>query len=335
MTVEVNADRPEDLNFFAAEYQHHYTDESPSGLPSVVLRYHRLSDLPDGYTFHQHKLLACWGGTAITALLFLTIVFRQDWREVWYLLRRLLIWILPLALLYYLTGIMANAARFVGLMHFTNHEAINPAPVILDRLVSLNVFLTVLPLSILTFGSPAAWLATSINFTRSLFALAMAATQSQRMGGFLGRVRDWVARGREEFCIWLEQPRLLILAFCVSLLSIFVISLAIWLVATGLGFPVSLYQVIGITDITHLLILLPISGNDYGLRQVAITALYLPLSASLEQVPTLAIITCFLSMLETLPGGLWLSRVVSDPKWFGWCCFRKAPIFCNRGVNFA
>ncbi|HSF83897.1 MAG TPA: hypothetical protein VLA49_21890 [Anaerolineales bacterium] len=61
VTVEVNTDRSEDLNFFAAEYQHHSTDKYPAGLPSVALRFRRLPDPLHGYTFHQHKLLARWG----------------------------------------------------------------------------------------------------------------------------------------------------------------------------------------------------------------------------------------------------------------------------------
>lgn len=294
------------------------------------------------------------GGTAISVLLFLGLVFRQDWREVWHHLQQFPFWLLPLALLCYLAGMLANAVRwhillqapkirisfrvtakivftgafvsnflpstiggdtvrFVGLMHFTNDSAVSLASVILDRLVNLSAFFTVLPLSILTFGSPAAWLRTSVYPTWCLPALTMVDTKSQRMRGLLWRVRDWLTRGREAFRIWLEQPRFLILAFCVSWLSIFVVFLAIWLVARGLDIPVSLYQVMGITGITYLLTLLPISVNGYGLREVAITALYLPLGASLEQAATLAIITRFLSMIETLPGALWLSQVVSGP----------------------
>jgi len=139
----------------------------------------------------------------------------------------------------------------------------------------------------------------------------MAGARPSPVAWLLSRVKRWLQRGREAFKVWLERPRILILAFCVSWLSIFVVFIAIWLVARGLGIPVALYQVMGITGITYLLTLLPISVNGYGLREVAITTLYLPLGASLEQAATLALITRFLSMLETLPGALWLSQVVS------------------------
>jgi uncharacterized membrane protein YbhN (UPF0104 family) len=293
-----------------------------------------------------------WGGTAISVLLFLWLMTRQDWHEVWHHLQQLPLWVLPLALMLYLTGMLANAVRwyillqapkirvsfrvtakivftgafvsnflpstiggdtvrFVGLMHFTGDRAVGLASVVLDRLINMSAFMTVLPLSVLTFGSPATWLGTAVKAALPLSTLAMAAVGSQPSAGFLGRVRRWLARGQEAFRIWLERPHIMILAFCVSWLSIFVVFLAIWLVARGLGIPVALYQVMGITGITYLLTLLPISVNGYGLREVAITTLYLPLGASLEQAATLAIITRFLSMLETLPGALWLSQVVS------------------------
>ena len=293
-----------------------------------------------------------WGGTAISILLFIWLVSRQNWHEVWRYLQHLPFWLLPLALLFYLAGMVANAVRwyillqapkirvsfwttvkivftgayvsnflpstiggdtvrFVGLMHLTSDRAVGLASVILDRLINLSAFMTVLPLSVLTFGSPATWLGSELRGGASLPVVAMAGAGHGPTAGWMKRVKRWIQRGREAFGIWLQQPRILILAFCASWLSIFVVFIAIWLVARGLGIPVALYQVMGITGITYLLTLLPISVNGYGLREVAITTLYMPLGASLEQAATLALITRFLSMLETLPGALWLSQVVS------------------------
>jgi len=293
-----------------------------------------------------------WGGTALSILLFIWLVSRQNWHEVWRYLQHLPFWLLPLALMFYLAGMVANAVRwyillqapkirvsfwttvkivftgayvsnflpstiggdtvrFVGLMHLTSDRAVGLASVILDRLINLSAFLTVLPLSVVTFGSPATWLGSALLGGSPLPIVAMAGAGPGPKAGLLRRVKRWIQRGREAFGIWLQRPRILILAFCVSWLSIFVVFIAIWLVARGLGIPVALYQVMGITGITYLLTLLPISVNGYGLREVAITTLYLPLGANLEQAATLALITRFLSMLETLPGALWLSQVVS------------------------
>jgi len=61
VAVEVDTDREEDAAFFAAEYGHHQSGETSAVTPVVVLRFRRGSSLPDGFTFHQHKLLARWG----------------------------------------------------------------------------------------------------------------------------------------------------------------------------------------------------------------------------------------------------------------------------------
>jgi hypothetical protein len=288
-----------------------------------------------------------WIGTALSALLFVWLISRQDWGEVWKRLQQMPLWLLPLAFALYVAGLVANAVRwnillrapgirlplldairivftgsfvsnflpstiggdtvrFVGVMHFTADRAVGLASVILDRLVNLSAFLTILPFSALTFGASGIWQRLIPQTGMPVIAAAAARLLPER-------VRGWLAHGRQIFKVWLERPRILLLAFCVSWLSIFVIFLAIWLVGRGLGIPVALYQVMGVTAITYLLTLLPISVNGYGVREVAITTLYMPLGASLEQAATLALVTRFLSMLATLPGALWLSQVISGP----------------------
>ena len=66
--------------------------------------------------------------------------------------------------------------------------------------------------------------------------------------------------------------------------------------------------------LTYFISMLPISINAYGLREVAVTALYMQVGASLEQASTLAVITRFMLLLETLPGALWLSEIVTPEK---------------------
>ena len=66
----------------------------------------------------------------------------------------------------------------------------------------------------------------------------------------------------------------------------------------------------GINVLTYLLTLLPISVNGYGVREVAMTTLYMQLGASLEQASTLALITRFFMLMETLPGALWLPQIL-------------------------
>jgi len=88
----------------------------------------------------------------------------------------------------------------------------------------------------------------------------------------------------------------------------------IWILARGLGMDIALYEVMGIMVLTYFISMLPISINGYGLREVAVTALYMQVGASLEQASTLAVITRFMLLLETLPGALWLSDIVTPEK---------------------
>jgi len=64
VALEVDADRQDDAGFYASEYTHYRTDDLPADFPIVKFRFRRkpaLAPLPEGYTFHQHKILARWG----------------------------------------------------------------------------------------------------------------------------------------------------------------------------------------------------------------------------------------------------------------------------------
>jgi uncharacterized membrane protein YbhN (UPF0104 family) len=86
--------------------------------------------------------------------------------------------------------------------------------------------------------------------------------------------------------------------------------LGVWVISRGLGIQIALYQVMGINVLTYLLTLLPVSVNGYGVREVAMAALYMQLGATLEQASTLALITRFFMLLQTLPGVVWLPKIL-------------------------
>jgi hypothetical protein len=203
-----------------------------------------------------------------------------------------------------------DVVRFIGLGRFTPDRALNLASIILDRLVNLTAFLTVLPLSLMIFRDSLQEILLSQNLGMSVAWMGFV----DNRGWIRKIVRTtvhWIERFRDTFKIWLRQPAKLVLAFCISWLSIFVIFLAIWLLARGLGMQVALYQVMGVTVITYLATLLPISVNGYGLREILIIGLYTSLGSSLEQAAVLALISRFLSMLVTLPGAIWIGKILS------------------------
>lgn len=294
-----------------------------------------------------------WAGTLITLVLFIRLLTDVDWKVAWKNLSEVPVWILLLALALYFAGMVFNgirwyiilqaveirlplpdavriifvgafssnflpstvggdAVRFLSLMHFTTRRAAGLASIILDRLLNVAAFLTVLPLSFLTFGS-----SLPLFNAASLFLIIPAASTTEdrwwKNNLLTSRIKKWISEGRDAIEIWSKSPGSIFLAFIISWLSIFVIFLAIWLIARGLDIDVTLIQVMGATAITYFITLIPISINGFGVREFAVTTIYMYLGATLEQASTLAIVTRVLMMIVTLPGALWLPKYLTKP----------------------
>lgn len=314
------------------------------------LREMNTEKFPEAGRSRKNQVLR-WAGTLISLGLLVWLLSQQDWLKVWAVLRQIPIWVVVGSFCLYLVGMLANVlrwlvilrvariaiswqetgriffagvfasnflpstvggdvVRFIGLGHFTPDRALNLASIVLDRLVNLTAFLTVLPLSLMIFRDSLQEI-----LRPQPLGMTVAWMGFVDVRGWIGKMVKtsyrWIMRLRETFQIWLRQPARLVLAFFISWFSIFVIFLAIWLLARGLGMQVALYQVMGVTVITYLATLLPISVNGYGLREILIVGLYTSLGSSLEQATVLAVISRFLSMLVTLPGVIWVGKILS------------------------
>ena len=297
--------------------------------------------------FHFDKRWIRWAGTAIASGLFAWLLVRQDWHTTWKNLALLSGWLILLALALYYAGELANAARWYVLLRaqsapvgffetvkivfagafvsnflpstiggdavrivyvrrYFSGWAVGAASVVMDRLLNVMSFFITLPLSFITFGVQ----------LLSILKIGQLAGGALLAGAFVPaekKGRSWkqaFVQVKEALVLWRCQPWQLALAFVISWLSIFVIFLGVWVIARGLGIHVALYQVMGINVITYLLTLLPVSVNGYGVREVAMTTLYMQLGATLEQGSTLALITRFFMLMETLPGALWLPQIM-------------------------
>ena len=76
----------------------------------------------------------------------------------------------------------------------------------------------------------------------------------------------------------------------------------------------TLWQVVGVNIVSYFITLLPISISGYGLREITTTTLYTMLGATLEQATALAIISRIFSTLVTLPGVIWMRKIISETK---------------------
>jgi len=279
------------------------------------------------------KRIVRWVGTLLSLGLFVFLLARQDWAELWQALSFMPMWAILLAFGLYLSGQLANALRWwillraqnvslsfgqalqlvfagafasnflpstiggdalriLGLFQYTSERVMAVASVILDRMLNVLAYVTVAP-----------------------FVLAILRLQSPMVLGLTFSLPVWlhqvIKKLNETLKLWRQRPGALVRAFGVSGLSILVIFLALFILARGLGIPVALHQVVGINVITYFITLLPVSVNGYGVREVAITGLYMQVGATFEQAAALAIVSRVMLVAETLPGVLWAPRLVA------------------------
>ena len=200
-----------------------------------------------------------------------------------------------------------DAFRVVSLLRYTPNKALSLASVFVDRGLNVLGMLAFLPFAWITFGSPLQYIPAHSTIGGS-FSSALV------LNKWWLRLRRFKDRAAESFAVWWRNPLSLVEAFSFSLLSDFIFFASIWLLARGLGMQVSYLQVMGVTSITYLLTLLPISINGYGLREFLITTLYMQLGASVGQASVLALLSRFFLLVETLPGALWLSKILPADK---------------------
>jgi uncharacterized membrane protein YbhN (UPF0104 family) len=191
-----------------------------------------------------------------------------------------------------------DVIRLVNIQPYTRNEGLSLASLILDRLVNMVAFVTVLPISFLTIPLR------HIPVPDLAFGLVIPGIDKLKL--FLRRI---FKQFLDAYHLWANQPATVFLAFVVSWFSIFVIFLGSWSLITGLGVQVTLWQVMGVTALTYFVTLLPISINGIGLREFMITTLYVLLGAGVEQATMMALISRFLMMAVTLPGAVWLGEM--------------------------
>src|SRR3990170_869004 len=214
-----------------------------------------------------------------------------------------------------------DSVRVVSLLRYKATWTLSLASVVLDRLLNVVAMVTVLPFSYLIFKSQGSNLpGASLSGVIGRLLIISGKIPAVLVGfGFLGirmekwrlKISSWLRRLSDILRKWLNKPGALLAAFSFSWLSSFVVFLAVWALARGLEISISLFQVMGIMALTYLVSLLPISINGYGVREVAVTTLYMQMGATLEQASTLAVVTRFMLLIETLPGALWLSQSVT------------------------
>jgi hypothetical protein len=298
---------------------------------------------------HQFKKWVQIGGTLISSILFIWLLTQQNWELVILNLSQLPLWVIPAAFGLIFSGYLANtlrwhillhsqnidpgywttfkivlsgafasnflpstiggdALRIVGILHHTNKSAIAVSSVFLDRVLNILSMLFLLPIAWFVFFFNGNTILAN-PLLRPYNGMTITWIQSLYMKAKLKLIIPLIESSR----VWMKYPAAIIEGLLVSWLSLFVVFLGVWTLARGIRIPVAFYEVIAISTVVYVLTLIPISINGYGLREIAVTALYVRLGATLEQASTLALITRFLALVATLPGAFWVSEVLTGP----------------------
>ncbi len=129
-------------------------------------------------------------------------------------------------------------------------------------------------------------------------------------GGRVGFLRRWAGRLWSAVRLWAGKPGSLLSALCASWFGVLCFLVAVWGLAQGLGMPVGLRDVAGATGLTYFISLIPFSINAYGLREISVVIFYTELGSTPEQAAALALLTRLILIVVSLPGAVFLSSVI-------------------------
>jgi uncharacterized membrane protein YbhN (UPF0104 family) len=193
-----------------------------------------------------------------------------------------------------------DVVRIAGVISVSRSKVAGAASVVVDRLIGVFGMLFVLPFSFPLLK----------GLISSGGILGFGLTTSD--GRWMEVLKKSVRRGSEALRLWLHRPYSLGLALLASWMAVFSYLICVWILARGLGIPVGLKEVAGVSALTYFLTLIPISINGYGLRELAILGFYTQLGATSEQAAALALITRVFFLLVSVLGVFWIGKVVPE-----------------------
>ena len=285
-----------------------------------------------------------WIGTVLTLLLFLYILQQQDWDTIWTTFQQLslkfivIVWILFLIRLvfnsvrWYIILQIANikipyveclklfflgmfisnflpstiggdGIRFIALLKYESDRSVALSSIVTDRLVNVFAMILLLPISFFVF------------FDYFLLLWGPKMEGAIFLSGIHEKIKTWLSSGKDLIkrnMFWFQSPKELFSAIVFSWSAQFIYFLGLWLIAKNLGMSIKYIQVVGITILTYLITLLPISINGYGVREITITSLYSMLGFPIEAAISLAIISRLIYLSTTLVGVVWLPDNISN-----------------------
>ncbi len=191
------------------------------------------------------------------------------------------------------TTVGGDVVRLAGAMQMGYDRPVCLASIAADRLVNMVGMTLAAPLGLVQLVQAG-----------PLQALALA--------GLWEKGGDFVKRTLQSFSLWLKHPLSLLGAFAFSVGHILCTFGTLYFLFSGMGYPLPLWSIAGLSSLAYFVTLVPISINGYGLNELTVTFLYSQIGGvSVAVSATAALISRILNMLASLPGAATLPGVMA------------------------
>jgi uncharacterized membrane protein YbhN (UPF0104 family) len=191
------------------------------------------------------------------------------------------------------TTIGGDVVRLAGVIQMGYDRAVCLASIAADRLINMGGMVLMAPLGV--------W---QVFQAGTLPALGMA--------GIWQKGLDFARRTLQSFSLWIKKPQALFGAFAFALAHIFCTFITMYFLLQGMGHPVSVWKIAGLSSLAYFVTLMPISINGYGVNELTVTFLYSQIGGvSVSVSATAALISRILNMLASLPGALFLPGIMA------------------------
>lgn len=208
-----------------------------------------------------------------------------------------------------------DVVRFAGAVQVGYGGVITAASLIVDRLVGMFGMALALPIGLyqVVLNSAKPGIATIPNWW--VVAGVLPAGLQKYWAKVYTKVLSLMKRLWQAIALWIHRPRALLGSLVFTGVHMTCFFGILWVLLDGMNDTVPFWMIGGLWSLVYFVTLIPISINGLGVQEVAITFAFSTLgSASEPNTLTLALLFRTMVMLVSLPGALFIPRIMPEIK---------------------
>jgi hypothetical protein len=203
------------------------------------------------------------------------------------------------------TTIGGDVVRFVASVRMNLNASVVAASLVMDRLVGMLGMATTLPIGLVMLFNGQQATSQSL-LTGMLLATPLTSNwQKWKHKGF-----DSLRSLLQAVKLWITHPLSLVIALALTWAHMLFQFTATWILLSGMGETISLWQIAGIWSMSYFITLLPISVNGLGVQEISMSFLFANYGhITMPNALTLSILFRTMLTLASLPGAAFLPMV--------------------------